>query len=263
MTYKPIETMLLPDFDEGEHAYKFEGFGLPGASRLMERIGVKEEFDRTYWRLSLIKKGMTPEEAEAFMDLRGEQGIERGKKVHAFIEAAIREESPKPGDFTPDHLDSIDGYLDGFYSFADQEGLETALLIERPLVHPICFYCGTVDCLAWTNSGLTIIDWKTSESIKKYRKRQWQLYQQVLYAAAINRCYVLDEPVTQGMSVTMAEDGWRLTRWEPEEFKAAWAELKGLIYEFWEEQREEGQMSRWPGVALRALAAMDDAWGKP
>jgi hypothetical protein len=254
--------MLLPDFDEGEHAYKFEGFGLPGASRLMERIGVKEPFDRTFWRQSLMRKGMTLEDAEAYMDQRGEQGIERGKKVHAFIEAAIKEESPKQEDFIPDHLDSIDGYLNGFYEFADQHGLSTALLIERPLIHPICFYCGTVDCLAWTDHGLTIIDWKTSESIKKYKKQKWQLYQQVLYAAAINRCYVLDQPVTQGMSVTMAEDGWRLQHWEPDDFKDAWVELKERIYEFWQEQQEEGQMSEWPAVATRALKAMDTAWGK-
>lgn len=262
MTFKPITTLFRPDFNEAEHSYTFDDVALPGASRLMELIGVKEPFDRTFWRQSLMRKGKTLEEAEAFMDQRGQQGADRGKKVHAFIEATIKEQSPKPEDFIPDHLDSIDGYLNGFYEFADQYGLSTALLIEEPLVHPICFYCGTVDCLAWTDSGLTIIDWKTTESIKKYKKSQWQLYQQVLYAAAINRCYRLDEPVKQGMSVTMAADGWRLQPWEPEDFKSAWAELKGRIYEFWAEQQEEGQMSQWPGVAPRALEAIANAWGK-
>ena len=262
MKFQPITSLLRPDFDEAQHAYSFEGFALPGASSLMELIGVKEVFDRTYWRQSLIRKGKTLEEAEAFMNMRCHHGIERGKNVHAFIEADIKGEQPNPKDFIPDFLESIDGYLAGFDQFKEEQGLSEVLLIEQPLVHPICFYCGTVDCLAWTESGLAVIDWKTSESASKYRKKQWQLYQQVLYAAAINRCYRLDEPVKQGMSVTMHEDGLIVEHWSPDEFKYAWQELKGLIHLFWQEQLDEGQMSQWPGVAPRALEAMANAWGK-
>ena len=261
MAYTPIKTLLRPEFDQAQHSYSFDGFALPGANSLMEMVGVKAPFDRTFWRQSLMRKGMTLEEAEEHMEERRVHGIERGKSVHAWIESKLKGEGKQSADFVPEHMDSIDGYCEGFREFIEEVSLSTVYLIEQPLVHPVCFYCGTVDCLAMTKHGMTVIDWKTTETISKFKKQPWQLYQQVLYGAAINRCYLLDEPVLQGMSVTLADDGYRVTRWETEPFNAAWRELKGLIYDFWEEQLEAGQMSNFPGVAPRALEAMIEAWG--
>ena len=262
MSFEPISGLLSPEFNEANHTYSLEGFALPGANALMEQLGVKEPFDRSFWRQSLMRKGMTSEEAETHMEQRRIHGIERGKSIHAWIEHTLQGDWRQSSEFTPDHLDTIEGYCDAFHGFADEWGLSKVFLIEQLLIHPICFYCGTVDCLAFTKHGLTVIDWKTTETISKHKKKRWQLYQQVLYGAAINRCYRLDAPVVQGMSVTLAEDGYRVNHWQPEEYKSAWAELKGLIYEFWEQQQDEGQMSDFPGVAPRAMQAMHRAWGK-
>ena len=112
-----------------------------------------------------------------------------------------------------------------------------------------------------TPNGLTIIDWKTTETLKKYRRHEWQCYQQVLYAGAINRCFILDQPVQQGMSVTFAEDGWKVEHWRSELFMPRWAEVKQLIWEFWNEQLELGELTDWPGAAPRAIDTMKRQWG--
>ena len=58
----------------------------------------------------------------------------------------------------------------GFHEFLAHYEVSSVLLCEQPLVNPIAMYCGTVDCLAVTPNGLVTIDWKTTETLKKYRR---------------------------------------------------------------------------------------------
>lgn len=261
MDFKPISTLIKPEFNADNHSYSFNGQPLPGVSYLMEQIGVKEPFDRTFWRQSLVRKGMTEEEAIEHMDMRCQLGIARGNGLHGYIENWIKGGQPKAQDFCPLELPSLEPYVAGFHEFLAHHEVSSVLLCEQPLVNPIAMYCGTVDCLAVTPNGLMTIDWKTTETLKKYRRQDWQCYQQVLYAGAINRCFILDQPVQQGMSVTFAEDGWKVQEWATDLFMPRWGEAKCLIWEFWHEQLELGQMTDWPGAAPRAIEAMERQWG--
>ena len=261
MDYQPASTLITPQFNAADHSYTFDGQPLPGVSRLMEEIGVKEHFDPTFWRQSLIRKGMTEQEAEEFMEMRRNLGIARGNGQHGYIESWIKGGKPTAQEFCPPELGSLEPYVAGFHEFLAHHEISSVLLCEQPLVNPIAMYCGTVDCLAMTPNGLTIIDWKTTETLKKYRRHEWQCYQQVLYAGAINRCFILDQPVQQGMSVTFAEDGWKVEHWQAELFMPRWAEVKQLIWEFWNEQLELGELTDWPGAAPRAIDTMQRHWG--
>ena len=42
MDYQPASTLITPQFNAADHSYTFDGQPLPGVSRLMEEIGVKE-----------------------------------------------------------------------------------------------------------------------------------------------------------------------------------------------------------------------------
>lgn len=262
MKYSPLTPALEPLFEEGAHVYRYRGWKPPSVSRILEATGIKEPFDRTFWRIALMRKGMTEAEAEAEMDLKSEQGIERGKGVHSFIEATCKAEPMELKDYCPDWLamDVFQGYQDGFLQFLSEYEVSEVLLIERPLVNTVALYCGTVDCLAVTKYGPAVIDWKTTDAIRKAKRKGWMKHQLAAYAGCINRLFEL-EPVKQGINVVLAPDGMKTYRYEEAEFLEAWTNLKGLLRDYWAERCAAAELDDEPGMACEALEKIEATWG--
>lgn len=258
MKYKPIELRVTPEFTEDSHAYHFKGWRLPGVSGLLEHTGIKEPFDRTFWRLSLLRKGMSEQEAEAEMDRLSEEGLMRGKLVHSGIENAIKAGVTQLPDTETDEV--LLGYMPHFFQWAEDFVLDEVLLIEQPLLHPTGCYCGTVDCLAVVDGELMVLDWKTTKETKrKPTAKKWQLYQLTAYLAAINACS--GERVLKAANVYLTPSGFKMHRWETDQIMEAWANLQGLLRDYWIEKQSEGQIYRHPDLAQFALSTIDEKWG--
>tara|TARA_B100001287_G_C22670946_1_gene525250 strand:- start:1109 stop:1927 length:819 start_codon:yes stop_codon:yes gene_type:complete len=262
LTYTPLTPALEPLFEEGAHVYRYKGWKPPGVSSLLEAVGIKDPFDRTFWRASLLKKGMTEEEAEAFMDEQSERGIERGKNIHSWIEGHCTGEHVPLEELCPEWmaLDDFAGYKDGFLQFVEEFEVSKVYLIERPLVNTVGLYCGTVDCMAETKFGTAVIDWKTSTAVKKFKRKPWMKYQLAAYSGAINRSFEI-EPVKHGINVCLAPDGLRIFHYEEAEMLETWTNLKGLLRDYWFERCQLAQLDDDPGMACEALEAIEEAWG--
>ena len=265
-TAAPIQLRLIPDFCEEDHSYRFNDWILPGVSGLLEKTGIKEPFDRTFWRQSLLKKGMSIYEAEEFMDLRGKQGRDRGSLVHALIEGKT---TGKPTPITSEKLEAaavtlqqVEGYMASYRRFCEAWGFGEVLLQEQPLVHPTGHYCGTADCVAIIGGHPTILDWKTigPDSKKKPKPEKWQLFQLTAYLAAINACSDAP-PVVRAMNVYLKPEGFHCHPWTEDEIYGALATLKGLIRDFWQERFDLGEDWHQPDLAAQALSAVNTVWG--
>lgn len=259
MQLQEIQLTLRPEFNQAEHSYTWEGWQLPGVSKILDDTGLKQPFDRTFWRLSLLRKGMTPDEAEAFMDNRAEEGRTRGSLVHFGIETAIKEGKVQLTDESPEILQD---YMPAFDAFSKAHDLGDVYLMETPLIHPTGFYCGTVDCVAELEGKPVILDWKTTEHFKRKPKgERWQLFQLVAYLAAINTCSTEDFRVLNAANVFISKDGFHVHQWTTDEIMEAWGTLQGLLRDYWLMRRALGKTYHHPDLAARAVELIEERWG--
>jgi hypothetical protein len=250
--YVPLASDHEIGFDEASHSYSYNGWNPPSVSRVLEKTGAKA-FDRTFWRLSLIRKGMTYDEAEAEMDRICREAADRGTRVHAHVEQTIEHGQPLEAD------ELTVPFLGHWQAFAAEHGLGQVLLMEQALVNTVGVYCGTVDCLAETKDGITVIDWKTTSEIRKAKSQPWQALQLAAYAGAINRIYGLK--VKQAMNVYLAPDGWKVVKYPGPKMGAAWRTFQGLLRDYWLERAELGEAYHTPLMASTALAQVESVWG--
>lgn len=250
--YRPLASTLAIGFEEASHSYSYNGWNPPSVSRILEATGAKA-FDRSFWKASLIRKGMTPEEAEEEMDRICREAADRGTRVHSHVEQTIQHGKPIDDDPLPAP------FLAHWQAFAEKHELGDVLLMEQALVNTVGLYCGTVDCLAVTKDGVTVIDWKTTGELKKARSQPWQALQLAAYAGAINRIYGLQ--VKQAMNVYLAPDGWKAVQYPAEKMGQAWRTFQGLLRDYWLERVELGDQYHTPQMAATALEQVEAVWG--
>lgn len=86
----------------------------------------------------------------------------RGTKVHAIVEDYIQNKPLKLDDQMPNHVDlfkKIQRTID--------EHIGNINVVEGKLISDYLKVGGTVDCIAEFDGKISIIDWKTSENVKK------------------------------------------------------------------------------------------------
>ena len=264
-----LKILHVPEFDPQDHSYRFNGWLLPGVSGLLDKTGIRKPFDRTFWRRSLIKKGMSVYEADAYMDQRGARARAGGTLIHSLIESRLNGVTSEQLEEANLTVQQVDAYLKAFDDFRDTWELGPVLLQEQPLMHPTGHYCGTADCVALINETPTIIDWKTvmppeeGKKLKKPRAELWQLYQLTAYLGCINASQqILNKPtICNAMNVWLMPDGFHVNRWSDIEIFDAWTTFKGLLRDFWRERMELGDDWHQPELAADAFAAIDKHWG--
>jgi len=239
---QPWEQELL--FEEVDHRYTFRNIELGSVTTIL-RVGGASAFDPSRWRASLIRKGMTPEEADAEMDRARIEGASRGSLVHAGIEAQIL-----GIDATPD--DSVAEWMSHWHQFADREALGDVLLCERRLVNPVGYFCGSVDCVAEVGGRLCVVDWKTTGNITKAKSQAWQGAQLAAYAATINRLWGLG--IRDAVNVHLAPNGYRLTHWNAADLELAWGSFLECLQIYWGQQNSP--------EADQAMASIRAEWGE-
>ena len=246
MPYLPLpqqswEQDLL--FEEVDHRYTFKGIELGSVTTVL-RTGGASSFDPTHWRASLIRKGLTPEEAEAEMDRVRIAGASRGSLIHAGIEARILGIDAEPDD-------SVADWMGHWYQFAEREALGDVLLCERRLVNPVGYFCGSVDCVAEVNGKLCVVDWKTTSSVSKAKSQAWQGAQLAAYAATINRLWGLE--IRDAVNVHLAPNGYKVTHWNAADLQESWASFLECLLVYW------GQQQKGP-EAEAAMASIRAEW---
>lgn len=264
--YSPLAITpdLLPDFDEGSHSYKWKGHSLPGVSGLLEKTGIKPPFDNFFWKKSLIRKGMTHEEAEAHMIKVRDDACERGKEAHYSVELLCQKQPLQIDRALPDSINQYDLtlYVMNAQRILEELNVEKVLGVEMQVVHPVGHYCGTLDALVQTPDGIMVLDWKTTSEIKKAKTERWKLFQLVAYAGAVNNIFK-----DQGLccvrvaNAYLAPDGNKLVVHEQESVLDAWRELQGLTLEYWQLRVNEGDAYHSPEIAIQALNTIKESWG--
>ncbi len=245
MIYAPLPAQQWESeltFEEVAHRYTFRGIELGSVTTIL-REGGASSFDPSRWRASLIRKGMTPEEADAEMDRARTEGASRGTLVHAGIEARILGIDAEPDDSVADWM----GHWD---QFANREGLGDVLLCERRLVNPVGYFCGSVDCIAEVGGKLCCIDWKTTSNITKAKSQSWQGAQLAAYAATVNRLWGTE--IRDAVNVHLAPNGYKVTTFNRADLKQAWGSFLECLQIYWGQQNSP--------EADQAMASIKAEW---
>lgn len=151
---KDITIPELPElvFEEEGHIYRLNGFEIPSVSAVMEPLSAARY------------KGIS--------QLTLDQAAARGTAVHSAIEDYIKFE-------IEDYPAEYEGYFAGFLEWMGKTGA-VPVASEMRIYHKIMRYAGTVDLLATINGELTLVDFKTTQTINSSAGIQLAAYEHAL-----------------------------------------------------------------------------------
>jgi hypothetical protein len=149
-----------------------------------------------------------------------DEGIERGKDAHRFIETYLRDGVLLPfSDFTP----TSKPYLQGAARFIfEREPEPVTDGVERLVCHPELRYAGRLDLLAVLNDSpaLTLLDYKSNPKGNVYAKAHVQM---MGYAIADKRCG--GEPIERAAVIGLTAEGtYRFVQTPMDEASQTWLE---------------------------------------
>lgn len=250
----PFELDLLPpvgelSFVEDGHRYQFRSarHGLlepTSVSQVLLATGGKS-MNYSRWREALMRdRGLTVDEADAYMEQHRKERAQIGTDVHAMIQEHLT------GMGTAPPANEAGGMFEAWRTKFSQR-IGTVRLIEQPLIHRACFYVGTPDLVAEVDGRLTLVDWKTCKPDKARVRPEW-LLQQGAYVQLVKSCYNLD--VNYGMNVAIWDGGVLVQPWNAADLRHAWLQFAGFLMEYHARQASFG--SEIHHAALTAMQPM-------
>jgi hypothetical protein len=161
---------LLPaqeglEFNEAAHRYDIwspaatNWFKINSVSQCLQLAGAKG-FDRKFWRQSLVKNGLAPAEAEAYMDLHSSLRAGIGTDFHSLVRAELLSCHHQPQ--YAEALMMLARWRDTFLPHIQQ-----VIQCEAPMASRALAFAGTPDLVALVNGLWTLVDWKTKASEEK------------------------------------------------------------------------------------------------
>ena len=272
--YAPVTVPeeFVPEFDEGPHTYHWRKWLMPGVSHLLEATGIREPFDRDWYRGWLMDKTGCPEE---HIEAEMAKAAIRGTEAHLSIGYRLMQQDlqldrklPEPEWGEP----ATNKEELGFYVMRAEQVLKDlevseVLMVEQTLVHPVGHFCGTIDALVKTPRGIMGLDWKTKASGKSTGNDKKNVYQLAAYLAAINNvCQgeTLEDgsPViaTLAANAVISPERHKIYEYSTEEIVDAWNQLRGLLYDYWRFRVEDPDYHS-PEMARTALLLINEHWG--
>lgn len=161
------ELCLLPAqpgvfFSEQDHKYFYRGtdtIEVPSSSHIIA-LGGGKDFDKTRWRQSLMRKGLSEMGAEYFMERVRDIRAAIGTRFHACAEAQLLDE---PGSRHKESSEEVlciyDLWLEHVYP-----RIGKVYVIEQPMIHPGGCYGFTPDLVAEVDGILSLCDWKSNQA---------------------------------------------------------------------------------------------------
>lgn len=183
LRYRPLRIDTGVEFSPGDHVYSWQGWNPPSVTRVLSAAGVSA-FDPTFWRRSLLTRGIKPEQAaqwiedlcwdghdrtavsewvnqfigapmsaddaEVYMNWRRDSAAARGSRTHARIQHFYSgEQDAIPGLMADSTLLARDQeWFDAFLGFYREVEFHEVIAIEQPMVNTVGMFCGTVDMAA-------------------------------------------------------------------------------------------------------------------
>lgn len=172
------------EFDEGAHAYKWDGKFVPGVTTILSCINKpalvqwSAGMASDYW-LSEIKAGRTNypvihKEAKVAHRKKAQAAADVGSNVHSYAECWFKKQ-PLPKLET----DQAKNGADAFHKWIDSHKIEV-LASERRVFSKEFYFAGTCDFVAKIDGVLGVGDIKTSSGIWPEMFLQTAAYQQAL-----------------------------------------------------------------------------------
>jgi len=87
-----------------------------------------------------------------------------GTLAHQMIADHLRKVDTDTSDYTAKQIDQAENSVLSYLEWEKRKSI-VPCLIEAPLVSETYLYGGTIDCLAWVNGVITLLDFKTGKAI--------------------------------------------------------------------------------------------------
>ena len=292
------ELHLLPAqpgvfFREEDHKYFYmqapRAIEVPSSSHIIALAGGKD-FDKTRWRQSLMRKGLSEMGAEYFMervrDIRADVGTRfhamAGLSLGSFFQREIDAERPEDMEAAAIHKLWLENVL---------PRIGKVHVIEEPMIHPGGCYGLTPDLVAEVDGILSMCDWKSNQAehfAERYQRLSdyapddeilrgicehlarvdaeagkvreatarvrdgWQM-QQGSYAFGVEAIHGLR--VERGINFMLSVDGVKEHRWNRPDLDQGWLQFAGGLLLHHQRSVMSGGHAVF-GAALNALAPM-------
>ena len=173
-----LRHLIVPDFDEENHAYTYNRMPVPSVTGMLKDLGF---IDATWFT---------------------EEARDRGRMVHLAAQYLLEGDLVLPEE--QDDLYGIRPRMAALQRFVD-DYQAVPLLLEQPAVDPIWRYAGTWDALFWIPKGgyLLLPDFKSGRPLKATR------YQLALYARLVETGLALlkDRPQLRRAALELKPNG--------------------------------------------------------
>ena len=121
-----------------------------------------------------------------------DEAADVGTLAHAMIQAHLTGEKVNLNDFSKTQIDLAENAMIKFYEWEKQHDIKV-VFCEEPLVSDRLRYGGTIDCLAYIDGVLTLLDFKTSKAIYDEYFVQLAAYAELLreHGYTVRKCRIL------------------------------------------------------------------------
>ena len=288
------ELHLLPArpgvfFREEDHKYFYmqapRAIEVPSSSHIIALAGGKD-FDKTRWRQSLMRKGLSEMGAEYFMERVRDIRASIGTETHALIERELNPLVAVVGAFSEEAFAIRRLWLEHVLP-----RIGKVYIIEEPMIHPGGCYGLTPDLVAEVDDIVTMCDWKSNQAehfAERYQRLSdyapddeilrgicehlakmdaeagkvreatarvrdgWQM-QQGSYAFGVEAVHGLR--VERGINFMLSVDGVKEHHWNRPDLDQGWLQFAGGLLLHHQRSVMSGGHAVF-GAALNALAPM-------
>lgn len=202
MTVEPIAPLTMPRFT------KNKSDPVPSVTKILQAtMPAASRFVLERWKESMIKKlgaaGFQKYQADTF---------HRGSALHSLLAHYLMGRGVPDSDFSELSEEVVNNLWKSINKVV-REKINNVRLVEHIVTHPKLNYRGIVDCVAYYEDELVVIDFKTAE---KYKKDVTSLYDNPLqvtaYCGALNSDMsipqkVLDRNICSGLIIIAYTDG--------------------------------------------------------
>jgi hypothetical protein len=219
------ELCLLPAqpgvfFREEDHKYFYQSpqctVEVPSSSHIIALAGGKD-FDKTRWRQSLMRKGLSEFGAEYFMEHVRDIRADVGTRFHGMAGLSLGSFEQKKIDPYPTPMEAKDVEAAAIHELWLENVLPRigrVYSIEEPMIHPGGCYGLTPDLVAEVDGIVSMCDWKTNQAEHFAERYDWLASyapdDQVLHGICKHLAKV-DAEAGKAREVTArVRDGWQM-----------------------------------------------------
>jgi len=239
-------------------------------------------FNYGIWRKSLMKKGLTYDQAEAFMKWHREHRAQVGTDFHYAMEHCLKGSTPSR-EILPE-AQAIFAHFDKDFV----PNMRRVLIVEQPMLHRSFLYTGTPDLLVEMNDGSLVLgDYKTVPNAEKahndmlwwlehhgltealqlnrenwpdidgkesrsWRKRAEWILQLAAYSELIRANHGIT--IEKAGNIVLNDTRFRLLPYNKADLNQAWNRYAGFLLEYHSRQASLGNaVSRLALPAVQAL----------